>query len=901
MSEISVVVVGSTSINSVVGNGDTVNVNVGDQTVGGGNGQAATIQAGTVTTIDATQTATVTNVGSAYAAKFNFSLPRGYTGSAGPANSLSISTVSTGTTAAVSISGSAPSQSLSFVLQPGPAGPANSLSIGSVSTGTTAAVSISGSAPSQSLSFVLPQGPAGPANSLSVGSVSTGATAAVSISGSAPSQSLSFVLQPGPTGPANSLSIGSVSTGATAAVSISGSAPSQSLSFVLQPGPTGPANSLSIGSVTTGTTAAVSISGSAPSQSISFVLPAGPKGDTGPQGPAGSVNLADETPQPLGTASAGTALSAARADHVHAQGSIAYSGLTGIPSTFAPSAHTHAVSDVTGLQTALDGKQASGTYATLVGGTVPSSQLPSYVDDVVEYANLAAFTEQSTGKIYVARDTGKVYRWSGSAYVEISPSPGSTDSVTEGSTNLYYTNARAAAAAPVQSVAGRTGTVTLAKADVGLGSVDNTADTAKPISTATQAALDGKAATSHTHSLASLTQSSATTGQVVTWNGSAWAAASPSGGGGGSANIVEAATAAGFPATGASGTIYIATDASRAYRWSGSVYVEIGTSGGGGSGGDGADSTLRSLFVPSAPTSVTASAGNAQATVSWTAPAGTISQAPVTDYVVQYSSNSGSSWTTFSDGTSTATSATVTGLTNGTAYVFRAAAVNALGQGAWSSASSAVTPSAFQPSAVLLTSGSSYTVPSGAGTMKAWVIGAGGSQGAALGNAGAVAYRTWSVTPGASVAYSLGANSSYYSRSNTTLTYNGTTISAQSGSGSDWNGSEVATFSGGDGGAGGGLHGYPSGSGGSGGAIGGNSGPASCGRYTATDVSGLFAAVVLAGGSVTESCGSTAAFGSGGTVNNSLRAGIGGGGAYFGGDQSTTGGGSSAVVLYFTA
>jgi hypothetical protein len=54
------------------------------------------------------------------------------------------------------------------------------------------------------------------------------------------------------------------------------------------------------------------------------------------------------------------------------------------------------------------------------------------------------------------------------------------------------------------------------------------------------------------------------------------------GGGGGSANIVEAATAAGFPATGASGTLYIATDVSRAYRWSGSVYVEIGTSGGGG-------------------------------------------------------------------------------------------------------------------------------------------------------------------------------------------------------------------------------------------------------------------------------------------------------------------------------
>ena len=56
----------------------------------------------------------------------------------------------------------------------------------------------------------------------------------------------------------------------------------------------------------------------------------------------------------------------------------------------------------------------------------------------------------------------------------------------------YTTTAEAADAAPVQSVAGKTGTVTLAKADVGLSNVDNTSDANKPVSTAAQTALDAK-------------------------------------------------------------------------------------------------------------------------------------------------------------------------------------------------------------------------------------------------------------------------------------------------------------------------------------------------------------------------------------------------------------------------
>jgi hypothetical protein len=833
MSEISVTVVGSTTINPTVGNGDTVNVTIASSGERG---------------------------------------PSGSTGPAGPANTLTIGTVTQGT-AAATITGTAPSQVLNLVLQKGDAG----TNIELQATGTHIQWRLVGA------------------------STWTNLVALSSITGLTGS-----------------------SGAAGAAVELQASGTHIQWRYV--------------GDSTWTNVVALS----------SLVGATGATGATGPQGPAGSVNLADETPQPLGTASAGTALSAARADHVHAQGSISYSGLTGIPSTFTPSAHSHAVADVTGLQTALDGKQASGSYATLVGGTVPSSQLPSYVDDVIEYANLAAFTEQSTGKIYVARDTGKIYRWSGSAYVEISPSPGSTDSVTEGSTNLYYTNTRAAAAAPVQSVAGRTGavaltkidvglsnvtntdatarsnhtgtqlastisdfateaakygpvtsvsgrtgTITLTKSDVGLSSVDNTADTAKPISTATQTALDGKAATSHTHSLANITQSSATTGQVPTWNGSAWAAATPSGGGG-SANIVERAATSDFPRPGAIGTIYISTYANRAFRYDSSgVYVEIGAGG-----------PNTTFTAPSAPTAVTGVAGNGQVTLSWTVPSND-GGATIDRYAIQYSSDGGTTWTLFARSTSSWPGDIVTGLTNGVAYVFRVIAGNtAVGSGDWSTVSSPVTPTGFTASAVILTSGTSYTVPSGATSMKVWAVGPGGMDGSAYGHAGAVCYKTWSVSGGQSISYSLGANATYESGAqrsgSTTVTFSGTTITAQGGGGNSGS-SSPASFSGGDGGATGGLGGgsYANWSGG---AVGGNGTLTACGRYQATDVSGLFAAVTLAGGTVSETCGATAAFGSGGygAQTSGVLYGIGGGGAWNQNNAASDNGGQGAVVIYFS-
>jgi hypothetical protein len=96
-----------------------------------------------------------------------------------------------------------------------------------------------------------------------------------------------------------------------------------------------------------------------------------------------------------------------------------------------------------------------------------------------------------------------------------------------------------------------------------------------------------------------------------------------------------------FPANPSIGAL--STQNSREYRYAGNNTWELVAASGG------SDSLLRSLFVPAAPTSVTAAVGNAQSTVSWTAPTGVIAQAPIQDYVVQYSSNGGASWTTFVD------------------------------------------------------------------------------------------------------------------------------------------------------------------------------------------------------------------------------------------------------------
>lgn len=93
-------------------------------------------------------------------------------------------------------------------------------------------------------------------------------------------------------------------------------------------------------------------------------------------------------------------------------------------------------------------------------GKVPASQLPSFVDDVVELSSLAAFPLiGQSGIIYLAMDTGLPYRWTGSVFLKI-------------------------VSGAVDTVNGLAGVVNLTKVHIGLPNVDNTADITKAVASA---------------------------------------------------------------------------------------------------------------------------------------------------------------------------------------------------------------------------------------------------------------------------------------------------------------------------------------------------------------------------------------------------------------------------------
>jgi hypothetical protein len=175
---------------------------------------------------------------------------------------------------------------------------------------------------------------------------------------------------------------------------------------------------------------------------IPLVGPVGPAGPQGEQGPPGEVS-----------------------------GSLAWDNVTDKPTTFPPEAHA-----ASHYQDGLDPLQVSNLQSVL--GNNNLGEDINGIDSLLAGLGTAATSDAGD---FAAAVHGHV------------------------AADVSDFSTAAAAAAPVQSVAGKTGTVTLAKADVGLSNVDNTSDLAKPISTATQSALDGKAATSHTHTASQVT------------------------------------------------------------------------------------------------------------------------------------------------------------------------------------------------------------------------------------------------------------------------------------------------------------------------------------------------------------------------------------------------------------
>lgn len=176
-------------------------------------------------------------------------------------------------------------------------------------------------------------------------------------------------------------------------------------------------------------------------------------------------------PKAAGSAAVGVAERYAREDHVHPL-QTTVSGNAGTATRLATARTISLTGDVSGsanfdgsanasINVTIAGLGANNGIATLdATGKVPSSQLPSYVDDVLEYTTTSAFPATGeAGKIYVETTGNTTYRWSGTAYVKIT-------------------------SGEVSSVAGKTGVVTLVKGDVGLGNVDNTADSSKVVASA---------------------------------------------------------------------------------------------------------------------------------------------------------------------------------------------------------------------------------------------------------------------------------------------------------------------------------------------------------------------------------------------------------------------------------
>lgn len=188
----------------------------------------------------------------------------------------------------------------------GDTGPANTLTIGTVTGGAIAAATITGTAPNQTLSLTLPKGDAGENGSdgrevqLQTSAThlqwryvgETAWTNLVALSEITGPQGIPGAVgatgATGPQGPQGATG----ATGATGAAGADGADGADGIDGATgATGPAGPANTLSVGTVTGGATASATITGTAPNQTLNLVLPQGATGPQGPAGPAGGLTF----------------------------------------------------------------------------------------------------------------------------------------------------------------------------------------------------------------------------------------------------------------------------------------------------------------------------------------------------------------------------------------------------------------------------------------------------------------------------------------------------------------------------------------------------------------------------------------------------------------------------------
>lgn len=133
---------------------------------------------------------------------------------------------------------------------------------------------------------------------------------------------------------------------------------------------------------------------------------------------------------------------------------------------------------------ALSQKGAANGVATLdSAGLIPANQLPSYVDDVMEFATLGAFPATGeASKIYVAADTSYTYRWSGSGYIWINGGAGSADSAVKLSVaRTIATTGDASWSVSFDGSSNVSAALTLASTGIVAGTYNSSATTITPI------------------------------------------------------------------------------------------------------------------------------------------------------------------------------------------------------------------------------------------------------------------------------------------------------------------------------------------------------------------------------------------------------------------------------------